>query len=74
MSEVAKKLAKAKQQLTNLKNEVKSVQAKRVEGFNGISSCVKAEAPAVSAPPKSRRVLRDHFGKVYALHWSGDIT
>lgn len=50
------------------------MQAKRIEGFNGTSSCVKAAALAVSAPPKSRRVLRGHFGKVYALHWSGDST
>merc|ERR1719281_1512586 len=24
--------------------------------------------------PKCRRVLKGHFGKVYAMHWSGDST
>ena len=25
-------------------------------------------------PPTTRRVLRGHFGKVYALHWAGTGT
>ena len=25
-------------------------------------------------PPKLRRTLAGHFGKVYAMHWAGDST
>jgi len=33
-----------------------------------------ASMKAAGTQPKCRRILRGHFGKVYAMHWSGDST
>lgn len=74
MAEVAQKIAKAKQSISTLKKDLKSVREKNISGFDGIAGFAKADCPAVSAPPKCRRTLRGHFGKVYSLHWSGDST
>lgn len=29
---------------------------------------------ALGPIPRARRILKGHFGKVYAMHWAGDST
>lgn len=75
MSDLKERIADAKKTVSNLKVEVKTLQEKKLSGYNGIANCPNASgSPPLSAAPKPRRTLRGHFGKVYALHWSGDST
>lgn len=74
MTKIGERIAAAKSTLTNLKAEVKTLQEKQLAGFQGMSSFLKADTSPVAAAPKARRTLRGHFGKVYAVHWSGDST
>ena len=60
---LAKKLKSQIQQVKNERNDGKMRDAKA--DFEG-----KQLAPV----PKCRRILKGHFGKVYAMHWSGDST
>jgi guanine nucleotide-binding protein G(I)/G(S)/G(T) subunit beta-1 len=40
--------------------------------FDSSLAVTANSAPAVQSQLKSRRVLRGHFGKIYAMHWSAD--
>jgi guanine nucleotide-binding protein G(I)/G(S)/G(T) subunit beta-1 len=71
MSDLVERIAAAKKQVESLKKQVESSQAEKLNGYEGLNS--KATGVAQLGPtPKVRRTLRGHFGKVYALHWSGD--
>lgn len=56
----------------------KQIEATRKEKNNGDLAKAAAASPiassAVGANIRQRRVLRGHFGKVYAMHWSTDDT
>ena len=74
---LAEKVAAAKQQLAGLKKKLESAQEANMEGYDGIKAIAfksgKPIAP-LGLAPKVRRLLKGHFGKVYALHWAGDST
>lgn len=74
MTKIGERIAAAKSTLTNLKAEVKTIQEQQLSGFEGLSKISKTDNSAVLVAPKARRTLRGHFGKVYAMHWSGDNT
>lgn len=74
MTKIGERIAAAKSTLNNLKAEVKTVQEQQLSGFEGLSKISKTDNSAVLVTPKARRTLRGHFGKVYAMHWSGDNT
>ena len=74
MAKIGERIAAAKSTLTNLKAEVKSLQEKQLASFEGMSTFLKEDSSPIGAALKARRTLRGHFGKVYAMHWSGDST
>jgi len=61
-----------------LKSQISQVKDERNDGtmrdattdWTAKSAALKQLAPV----PKCRRILKGHFGKVYAMHWSGDST
>lgn len=74
MTDLSERIANAKKVVSDLKTEVKNLQDSKLSGFDGMTSFMKPDASGVAPAPKNRRTLRGHFGKVYALHWSGDST
>mmetsp|Transcript_13621 Transcript_13621/g.14157 ORF Transcript_13621/g.14157 Transcript_13621/m.14157 type:complete len:356 (+) Transcript_13621:89-1156(+) len=71
MSDLVERIAAAKKQVESLKKQVESAQAEKLNGFEGLNTKA-SNIPNLGPTPKVRRTLRGHFGKVYALHWSGD--
>jgi guanine nucleotide-binding protein G(I)/G(S)/G(T) subunit beta-1 len=71
MAEIAERIAAAKKQMESLKNQISKAQSAKMEGYEGMKSRTK-NAKALAPQPRIRRTLKGHFGKVYAMHWSGD--
>lgn len=80
---VQDRIAAAKKQLATLKKELTEVQENKLDGYEGLKShfskssrkSTKGNGGGSLGPlPKVRRLLKGHFGKVYALHWAGDGT
>jgi len=70
---VQARIAKAKNDLERLKQQIQESRAKKKTGT--MKDCTKGRPlKQLSAQPKMRRVLKGHFGKVYAMHWAGDST
>lgn len=71
MSDMTERLAVARKKAEALKSEIAKAQ-------NDKKDCSIQEAAAqidlknLGPGLKARRVLKGHFGKVYAMHWSGD--
>ena len=60
-------MAELKEQLRQLKEKIEAVKNAKNDGnFDSTRS--------TAAIPKQRRVLKGHFGKVYAMHWGGKTT
>jgi len=73
MSTTNEKITAAKKQVESLKKQMDSAKTTKMEGYNGIAEIAKdKKPPALCGLPKCRKVLKGHFGKVYAMHWSGD--
>jgi len=72
MSDIAERIAAAKKQVEKLKKDVASAREKKLEGYAGIKSIAAGKAPALLPTPKMRKLLKGHFGKVYAMHWAGN--
>lgn len=71
MSSVAERIEAAKTQLKDLKKQITKVRNdKDVGGLEHVSGL--QELPPSVNVPKQRRILKGHFGKVYAMHWAGD--
>ena len=51
-------------------HEVDALRSDKETGQSG----GKSEVQKLGDSPKCRRVLKGHFGKVYAMHWSGDAA
>ncbi|GAX21992.1 guanine nucleotide-binding protein G(I)/G(S)/G(T) subunit beta-1 [Fistulifera solaris] len=67
----------AKEKVASLQRKIEDTQASKRDQTIGQVLRSKGETPAsVRAPPstKLRRTLKGHFGKVVALHWSGDSS
>lgn len=71
MSDIAGKIAEAKKQVETLRKQIEKEKG-RVNDDASLSQ-VKVDT-AISGQPKVRRVLKGHFGKVYAMHWAGNGT
>lgn len=72
MADIGERIAAAKKQVENLKAQVSKAQEQKVSGYAGIKAVVAGRAPPLGPVPKVRRTLKGHFGKVYAMHWSGN--
>lgn len=72
MADIAERIAAAKKQVENLKAQVSKAQEEKTNGYTGMKDIVGGKASQLGPTPKIRRTLKGHFGKVYALHWSGD--
>lgn len=71
MSTTNERIAAAKKQVEKLKAEMAAAQQAKMDGYPGISKLNKAPT-ALGPLPKQRRILKGHFGKVYACHWAGN--
>lgn len=72
MADIAQRIADAKRQVESLKQQVTKAQEQKLSGYNGIKSVAAGKAPPLApSAPKVRRTLKGHFGKIYAMHWSG---
>lgn len=70
MADLAEKIATAKNEVENLKKKIKDIKDNKADGdFGSLASSI-SRVP--QAGPKCRKVLKGHFGKVYAMHWAGD--
>ncbi|KAL7681826.1 putative guanine nucleotide-binding protein, beta subunit [Plasmopara halstedii] len=66
-------VAELKKKCESLKETIeKTRQAKSDGGFQNINA--SAGAKAIPGPPKCRRLLKGHFGKIYAMQWGGDSS
>ena len=60
--------------MANLKSEIEKVRAEKKNSTMGAIAKSKGSLKDIRKPPqtKMRRVLKGHFGKVYAMHWAPD--
>lgn len=72
MSDIAERIAAAKKQVETLKGQVSKSRDSKMEGYGGIKALAIGKTIALGPQPKMRRTLKGHFGKVYAMHWSGN--
>eukprot|EP00638_Chattonella_subsalsa_P008103 CAMPEP_0117759350 /NCGR_PEP_ID=MMETSP0947-20121206/15962_1 /TAXON_ID=44440 /ORGANISM="Chattonella subsalsa, Strain CCMP2191" /LENGTH=347 /DNA_ID=CAMNT_0005579793 /DNA_START=189 /DNA_END=1229 /DNA_ORIENTATION=+ len=70
------KLAEAKKQAEQLKSKIRTLREEKADTTNLSTSVGQANSQPkqLVANIKVRRVLKGHFGKVYATHWAGDNT
>jgi len=59
-------------QVAKLKEQIESARAQKKNTSMGKVSAALAPLREIRKPIKLRRTLKGHFGKVYAMHWSGD--
>jgi len=60
-----------KAKIEALKEQINRARPDGTGAFNNLTSNYKIE---MSKAPIVRRVLKGHFGKVYAMHWAGEAT
>lgn len=66
---IAKKIELARGQVEALKQALQT-EKKRIDNSRVFKT--DRELTALGTQPRVRRTLKGHFGKVYALHWSGN--
>jgi len=61
-------------QVESLKSKIEEVRNSKKGKSIGSLTAKRGDVGGIRGPPsfKVRRLLKGHFGKVYALHWSGD--
>jgi guanine nucleotide-binding protein G(I)/G(S)/G(T) subunit beta-1 len=71
--DITTRIAATKSRLEGLKKVLESEKSSKSQGWLGLAALAPANTlrPLVSTP-KPRRLLKGHFGKVYAMHWSGN--
>lgn len=72
MQDLSTRIAEAKSKVEGLKNEVAKAQEKKLQGFTNLRSMTSNDSLSLGPQLKIRRILKGHFGKVYAMHWSGN--
>lgn len=71
MADMAERLAAARKKAEALKSEIAKAQNEKKDcSIN--EAAAKKDLKNLGPGLKARRVLKGHFGKVYAMHWSGD--
>lgn len=72
MGDISERIAKAKKDVETLKSQIAGAREDSLNGYDGIKSLAGGKAIQLTTQPiKVRRILKGHFGKVYAMHWSG---
>lgn len=74
MADLSDRIEAANEEVQNLKDEIdKAREAKKDKTMAQVAGAAGG-AKSIRKPPstKLRRTLKGHFGKVYAMHWSGD--
>ena len=66
---IAKKIELAKGHVETLKQ---ALYTEKIRIDNSRIFSMDRELMALGLQPRVRRTLKGHFGKVYALHWSGN--
>jgi len=70
MSEIQERIARAKEEIASLKSEISAAKDKAND------STLQNEAMSVEMSArlslKARKILKGHFAKIYAMHWSED--
>jgi guanine nucleotide-binding protein G(I)/G(S)/G(T) subunit beta-1 len=72
--DIATRITATKVRLADLKMQLSQERDTKVQGWSGLSSMANSGCAALRPlvpNPKPRRLLKGHFGKVYAMHWSG---
>ncbi len=64
-------IAELKKEIANIKQDIENTRNLKSNGSFEDASKPKS---AIQGAPKFRRVLKGHFGKIYAMQWSGDGT
>ncbi len=73
--DIQKRLYAAKKKAKTLKSNIEKVLAGKSDCDISEATLKKSsEMKGIGNPLKLRLVLKGHFGKVYAMHWSGDST
>ncbi|CAM9164308.1 unnamed protein product, partial [Choristocarpus tenellus] len=71
MADITERLAAARKKAEALKSEIAKAQTDKKDcSINDAAG--RKDLKNLGPGPKIRRVLKGHFGKVYAMHWSGD--
>lgn len=73
MSDLAERVAAVRRTVEGLKGQIKEVKRSKQNG--SLKEAVEGKSvKPLGSNLKIRRNLKGHFGKVYAMHWSGDNT
>lgn len=73
MADLTERLAAARKKAEALKSEIAKAQNEKKDcTINDAAS--KKDLKNLGPGLKARRVLKGHFGKVYAMHWAGADT
>ena len=72
MSDIQGRIQEAKRQVEDLKKQVSKARQAKLEGYEGIREIASGKTAHLAPSLKLRRTLKGHFGKVYAMHWSGN--
>jgi guanine nucleotide-binding protein G(I)/G(S)/G(T) subunit beta-1 len=74
MADLAERIAAAKKQVESLKAQVSKAKEEKLKGYDGLSNFINGKNIPSLTGIKLRKVLKGHFGKVYALQWAGNGT
>jgi len=72
MSDIAERISFAKKQVESLKAQVAKARDAKADGFEGLKEMANGKGVSLAPCPKTRRTLKGHFGKIYAMHWAGN--
>jgi len=72
MTDLKSRIAQAKTDAQSIKKQIEEIKFSKNKGTLG--QIASASTRPLGPSPKCRRVLKGHFGKVYAMHWGGDDT
>lgn len=73
MADLTERLAAARKKAEALKSEIAKAQNEKKDCTIN-DAATKKDLKNLGPGLKARRVLKGHFGKVYAMHWAGDNT
>lgn len=73
MADLAERVAAARRNVEQLKAQIKELKRSKANGTIATAAGSRS-LRQVGQNLKIRRQLKGHFGKVYAMHWSGDNT
>lgn len=71
MTDLAERVASARRNVETLKGQIRDVKRSKANGTMANASSGRSTR-SIGANLRVRRQLKGHFGKVYAMHWSGD--